>query len=168
MQAEGGPPGARCPRDARWVLGDRSFVLKEVASSTCNFGTSSNVLSWGFLTSFSRAYAGSFPQAHALTPHRTLVLKQHRPQVRQEGGLSGTALPRDARSARGERGFVGNDVGFLLFGVTTEEIRWLESGVVVPRVTPPPPGAGDSLACARVVPWTFVGILRLWAPAYEG
>ena len=55
--------------------------------------------------------------------------------MRQEGGLPGTALPRDARLVHG--GFDWNDVDFLLFGVTTEEIRWLQSGVVVPRVTPP-------------------------------
>ena len=42
-----------CPRDARWVFGDRSFVQKEVDSSTCNFGTSSEVLSTELLTSFS-------------------------------------------------------------------------------------------------------------------
>ena len=47
VHAEGGPPSARCPRDARWVLGDRNFVQKEVDSSTCNFGTSSEVLSRG-------------------------------------------------------------------------------------------------------------------------
>ena len=45
------PPSARCPRDARWVLGDSNFVQKEVDSSTCNFGTSSKVLSrWVFYT----------------------------------------------------------------------------------------------------------------------
>ena len=67
VHAEGGPPSARCPRDARWVLGDRNSVQMEVAPSTCNFGTSSEVLSMGFsthcrlLVSFSRAHAGSFP-----------------------------------------------------------------------------------------------------------
>ena len=47
VHAEGGPPSARCPRDARWVLGDRNSVQK-VDSATCNFGTSAEVLSSGF------------------------------------------------------------------------------------------------------------------------
>ena len=43
---------------------------------------------------------GRFLRTHVATPHRTLVLKQRRPQVRQGGGLLGTALPRDARSVK--------------------------------------------------------------------
>ena len=71
-----------------------------------------------------------------------------------------------------------NDADFLLFCVTSDQIRWLQSGVVVPRVTPPLPGRGRHLrqwgvtrtsfarplsrrpgsgACAHVVPWTSVG-----------
>ena len=65
--------------------------------------------------------------------------------------------------------------------VTTEEIRWLQSGVVVPRVTHPPRGGAGTFVgrrdanvvrwtviCAHVVLWIFVDILRLWAPAQEG
>ena len=90
--------------------------------------------------------------------------------MRQEGGLRGTALPRD--------------VDFLLFGVTTEEIRWLQSGVVVPRVTHRG-GAGTFVSGrdANVVRETVIATPRLscltssrrplwtsslWAPAWEG
>ena len=84
VHSEGGPLIARCPRHARWVLGDRNFVQKEVDPSTCNCGTLSEVLSRGFsahcrlLIPFSRAHTGSFPpglMAHAVTPYRTPVLK---------------------------------------------------------------------------------------------
>ena len=34
-----------------------------------------------------------FLQVHAVTRYRTLVLKQHRPKVRQEGGLSASSRP---------------------------------------------------------------------------
>ena len=56
-----------------------------------------------------------------------------------EGGPPSARCPRDSPWAHGDRGFDGNGVDFLLFGVTTEEIRRLQSWVVVPRVTPPPP-----------------------------
>ena len=147
VHAEGCPPSARCPRDARWVLGDRNSVQKEVDSATCNLGTFSEVLSRrvfytlsSSVTFFHGHVQGRFSRTHAVTPHFTLALKQHRPQVRQEGGLPGTALPRDARSVHGDHGFDWNDVDFLLFGVTTEEIRWLQPRVVVPRVTHLPLG----------------------------
>ena len=109
VHAEGGPPSARCPRDARWVLGDRNCVQKEVGSSTCNFGTTSEVLSRGFFHTLSSS--GIFFSRH--------LTALHRPQVRQGRGLLGTALPRDARSLHGDRGFGWNDDNFLLFGVTT-------------------------------------------------
>ena len=35
----------------------------------------------------------------------------------------------------GDRSFGYHDADFVLFGVTAEEIRWLQSGVVVPHVT---------------------------------
>ena len=57
--------------------------------------------------------------------------------MRQEGGLPGTRVPRNARSVLGDHSFGSNDADFVLFGVMTEEIHWLQSGVVVPRVTPP-------------------------------
>ena len=124
---------------------------------------------------------GRFPLGSCVdtSPHTGFEINT-RPQVRQEGGLPGTALPRDARLVHGDRGF--DD--FLLFGVTTEEIRWLQSGVVVPRVTSPPRGGAGTfvgrdanvvrdtavatpwLSCLRARrPVTFVDIRRLWAPA---
>ena len=65
----------------------------------------------------------------------------------------------------------------MLFGVMTEEIRWLQSGVVAPRVTPRSlrqrrhlrqwanlrQGRGANVG--HVVLWTFTDISRLWAPA---
>ena len=50
-----------------------------------------------------------------------------------EGGLSGTLV------VLGDRNFVYHDADFVLFGLTAEEIRWLQSGVVVPYDTGRPP-----------------------------
>ena len=65
------------------------------------------------------------------------VLRWNQTQVHVSGGPPSARFPRDARWVLGDRGFDWNDVDFLLF-VTTEEIRWLQSGVLVPRVTSPP------------------------------
>ena len=46
-----------------------------------------------------------------------------------ETGLLGTHM------VYGDRIFDYHDADFVLFGVTAEEIRWLQSGVVVPHVT---------------------------------
>ena len=106
-----------------------------------------------------------------------------------EVGRLGTRVPRNARSVLGDHSFGSNDADFVLFGVMTEEIRWLRYGVVVPRVTPPstrrrrhlrlarrehsftssPLWSPGSVACAHVVLWTFTEISRLWwALAQEG
>ena len=45
--------------------------------------------------------------------------------MRQEGGLPGTRVPRNARSVLGDHSFGSNDADFVLFGVMTEEIHWL-------------------------------------------
>ena len=66
------------------------------------------------------------------------VSRWNQTQVHAEGGPPSARCPRDARSVHGDRSFDWNEVDFLLFGVTTEEIRWLQSGVVVPSVTHPP------------------------------
>ena len=148
------------------MLGDRNFVQKELDASTCNSAPRPRCCRGGFytllssdifFTSICRVVSS---RAHAVTPHRTLVLKQHRPQVRQGGGLPGTALPSVARSVHGDRGFDWNDVDFLLFGVTTEEIRWLQSGVVVPRVTPPHPGAAPAPSPVGETPTSFARLLQ--------
>ena len=99
-----------------------------------------------------------------------------------EGGPPSARCPRDARSVHGDRGFDWNDVDFLLFGVTTEEILLLQSSWPVSR-TFTRGGAGTFVSgrdanvvretviatapalLPDVVPWTFVDILRLWASA---
>ena len=108
--------------------------------------------------------------------------------MHKDGGLPSTRVPRNARSVHGDRSFDSNDADFLLLGVTTEEIRWLQSGVVVPRVTPPSPTrrrhlrqwarrerrsrarycGAPVLSSARVVVWTFADIHRLRTLAPEG
>ena len=63
----------------------------------------------------------------------------------------------------GDHGFDWNDVDFLLFGVSTEEIRWLQSRVVVPRVTHPPRGGAGTFVSRRdanVVRETFIATPR--------
>ena len=87
----------------------------------------------------------------------------------------------------GDRSFDYRDADFVLFGVTAEEIRWLQPRAVVPRVTVRPlrrrrhlrqwarrerpsrtrhcPG---SVVCAPVVVWAFTDLCRLWALAQEG
>ena len=132
----------RCTQKEHWVLGDRNFVQKDVDSSTCNFGTSSEVLSRGFSThcrlliSFSRAYAGSFPPGSCsdTSPHTGFEITPTpaAPRRRSEGHRS------SARCAFGA--FIGMTLISWCSVETTEENRWLQSVVVVPRVTPPAPG----------------------------
>ena len=59
----------------------------------------------------------------------TLLLTRNGPNVPSKGGPPGTHV------VHGDRSFDCHDADFVLFGVTAEEIRWLESGVVVPHVT---------------------------------
>ena len=65
-----------------------------------------------------------------------------------EGGLPGT------RVVHGDRSFASHDADFVLFDLTAGEIRWLQSGVVVPHVT--------------VRPLRRTDICRLRALAQEG
>ena len=88
----------------------------------------------------------------------------------------------------GDASFDSRDADFVQFGVTAEEIRWLQSGVVVPHLTVRPLrrrqhlrqwarrerrsrtrqcGAPGSV-CAPVVLWAFTDICRLRALAQEG
>ena len=71
-------PSARCPRDARWVLGDRNFDSQNGG----RFFTSSEVHVEGVFHTLSSSdifftwhMQGRFPLARAVTPHRTVVLK---------------------------------------------------------------------------------------------
>ena len=102
-----------------------------------SFGTSSqvssregsfllNVISWhlNFGT-----LAESLPRVHAVTLLDTLLLTRNESKVLPEGGLSGTHV------VYGDRSFDHHDPDSVLFAVTAEEIRWLQSGVVVPHVT---------------------------------
>ena len=58
-----------------------------------------------------------------------LLLTRSGPKVHPEGDPPGTHV------VHGDRSFDYHDADFLLFGVIVEEIRWLQSGVVVPHVT---------------------------------
>ena len=62
------------------------------------------------------------PQVHAVTLLDTLLLTRNGPEVHPEGG------PPRTHVVHGDRSFDCRDV-------TEEEIRWLQSGVVVPHVT---------------------------------
>ena len=128
--------------------------------------TSSKVLSRGFSThcrfliSFSRAFVGSFPPGSCgdTSPHTTTD-----PSCAKKGVCGAPPLPRDARSVHGDRGSDWNDVDFLLFGVTTEEIRLLQSRVIVARVTHPPRGGAGTFVGrdANVVRETVVATRQL-------
>ena len=126
------------------------------------FGTSSEVLSRGFLhtvVSFSWAIVGSFhPGSRGDTsPHTGFEINTDpgAPRRRSAGHRS------SARCAFGDRGFDWNYVDFLLFGVTTEEIRWLQPRVVVPRVTPPGDASTFVGRDANVVRETVIATPRL-------
>ena len=98
------------------------------------------------------------------------------------------AAPR-RRFADGDRSFDYHDADFMLFGVTAEEIRWLQSGVVVLHVTVRPHRRRQHLrhwarrerrsrtrhcgapVLSSVRPsscWASTDICRLWALAQEG
>ena len=59
---------------------------------------------------------------HAVTLSRASSEVKLIPGAPRRGPPS-TRLPRDARSVHGDRSFDSKEVDFLLFGVTTEEIR---------------------------------------------
>ena len=69
------------------------------------------------------------PRVHAATLLDTLLLTRNGPKVLPEGGPPGTHV------VYGNRSFDYHHADFVLFGVTAEEIRWLQSGVVVQHVT---------------------------------
>ena len=101
-----------------------------------NFGTSSEVSSREVV--FCRSsppgpqilgHKSRSPRVHAGTLLDTLLLTRNGPKVLPEGGPPGTDV------VHGNRSFDDQDADFVLFGVTVEEIRWLQSGVVVPHVT---------------------------------
>ena len=81
-----------------------------------------------------------------------------------------------------DRSFDYHDADFVLFGVTAEEIRWLQRDSSSSSTTPKPPSTGEtrtsftnspvwctvSEVCAPVVLWAFTDLCRLWALAQQG
>ena len=160
-----GPPSARCPCDARWAV---TAVLSRRRSDL-------RLAIWrlvrgvveGVLKTLARACTGSFPLGPRGTSSYIDFDITPTPGVCRrssaERSLSARCAFGDARSVHVDRGFVWNDVDFLLFDVTTEEIRWLQSGVVVPLPPPPRGGAGTFVSGrdANVVRETVISTLQL-------
>ena len=129
------------------LLGMRGSRVESISPRTLailsyNFGTSSEVSSWEGVfytppslgTFFLGHMENRFPLVHAVILFDTLLLTRNGRKVQQKELCRAPAF-RAVRVRCTDRSFDWNDVDFLLFGVATEEIRWLQSGVVVPRVT---------------------------------
>ena len=116
------------------------------------------------------------PQVHAATLLDALLLTRNGPKVLPGGGPPGTHV------VHGDPSFDYHDADFVLFGVTAEEIRWLQRDSSSSSTTPKPPSTGEtrtsftnspvwctvSEVCAPVVLWDSTDSCRLWTHAQEG
>ena len=122
-------------------------------------------------------------RVHAVTLVHALSFLPRNVNVLPEGGLSGTL------EELGDRNVVYHDADFVLFGLTAEEISWLQSrvcrtvrhgssssassapssmGETRTSCTESPPWCPGSVACAPVFPWASTDVRRLRALAHGG
>ena len=120
---------------------------------------------------------GRFPRAHAVPPHRTLIFEINTDPRCAKKDVCRAPLFRAMRVRCTTTAVL---IGMTLIFCCSVVIRWLQSGVVVPRVTHPPSGDADtfvngrdgnvvretvvatpgSLACAHVVPPSLGSCVR--------